>query len=431
MLLASSVGVPLEGRGGPPVKKLHASHEDFGLLVTEEWHSAVKIHNKLRLDKVDDYLGIVATFRHQISNRVLVIGDKLGADVNAVLGFEECSANCDKTYDMIGKTDEQLMASYDEPNGRWSSCFQGCNLGVRNNTNGNNHDVCQDMCETNSPEPFFCKTACNSYATYRAARVPSKHKLAMQAAKKLRAKRAGASDASDASDASSAKKDWTEMAMDEELQTARDEVGRLESELTTCKVEFLKDTAKSTKKQRLSKKHEAPSWLSTWAAGMIYHNLLRVKTAAEYQVTRTQYKLLIRDRVQVQADHLFVPMWHMLAFEKCSSFCDKEHYPDFNKTDITNDEMMGSWDKDVWSSCISGCNMGFRLNPNGTNLNACEDGCSGDGSVTTQAKDPYFVRRAQPSHLPARPKGIPGSRACPPSRFRSARRWVASSTPRL
>ena len=405
-MLLASLGVPLPDKRGP-VKHAISARKEYGLLPTYEWRSGIKLHNKLRLDKVEDYLGVVAQFRHQISNRVLAIGDKLGADVNTVLAFEECSANCDETYDMVGKSDAQMMASYDEPNGRWSSCFQGCNLGARNNTMGNNNDVCTSMCETSSPEAFFCKTACNTYATYLAARMPSKHKRAMQAAKKLRTKRA---DAGDASDESSATQDWTEMAMDEELQSARDEVDKLETELTTCKRDFLKDASAkkgATKKQRLTKK-DTPSWLSTWAAGMIYHNLLRVKTAADYQHTRTQYKLLIRDRIQVQADHMYAPLWHVLAFEKCSTFCDKQHYPDFNKTDVSNDEMMGSWDKDVWSSCVSGCNMGFRLNPNGTNLNACEDGCSGEGEiVTTQAKDPYFVRRAQPSHLPPQGLGRP------------------------
>jgi hypothetical protein len=429
LLLAASLGVPLRDKGHAPVKKLHAARKDFGepALPTDEWRAGIKIHNKLRIDKVDEYLGIVAKFRHQISNRVLAIGDKLGADVNAVLAFEECSSSCDKTYDMVGKNDAQMMASYDEPNGRWSSCFQGCNLGVRNNSLGNSNDVCTDMCATHSSESFFCKTACNSYATYLAARMPSKHKRAMQAAKKLRAKGV---DASDASDASNAKRDWTEMAMDEELQTARDEVDRLEAELTTCKHEFLKDTKKEASKKRLSKK-ETPAWLSTWAAGMIYHNLLRVKTANDYQHTRTQYKMLIRDRIQVQADHNYAPLWHVLAFEKCATYCDRQHYPGFNKTDVTNDEMMGSWDKDVWSSCVSGCNMGFRLNPNGTNVNACEDGCSGDGPVAMQAKDPYFVRHAQPSTPCASANiGSPDSRTHNPP-FRSATRWDASSTRRL
>merc|ERR1719272_1162526 len=60
---------------------------------------------------------------------------------------------------------------------------------------------------------------------------------------------------------------------------------------------------------------------------MIYHNLLRVKTAAEYQHTRTEYKLLIRDRIQVEADKMSAPTWHILAFEKCATHCDNEHYP--------------------------------------------------------------------------------------------------------
>ena len=392
VLGALSLGVPLKGKGHPPVKQLNAKHEKYGLPPTDEWHSAIKTHNKLRLDKVDDYLGIVSKFRHQISNRVLPIGDKLGADVNGVLAFEECAASCDKSYDMVDKTDAQMMASYDEPNGRWSSCFQGCNLGVRNNTHGNNHDACTEMCEDNAPEAFFCKTACTTYATYLAARMPSKHKRAMQAAKKLRARREGVADASDASHA---QQDWTEMAMEEELKTAKDEVTRLEGDLTNCKREFLKDSKTGeVKKQRLSKK-DTPSWLSNWAAGMIYHNLLRVKTAAEYQHTRTEYKLLIRDRIQVEADKLNAPTWHILAFEKCATHCDVTYYPGFNKTagGPPNDELMGGWDTDKWSSCVSGCNMGLRQNPNGTNLDACEGGCSGEGITATQAKDPYFCEK--------------------------------------
>ena len=373
VLGAWSLGVPLKGKGHPPVKQLNAKHEKYGLPPTDEWHSAIKTHNKLRLDKVDDYLGIVSKFRHQISNRVLPIGDKLGADVNGVLAFEECAASCDKSYDMVDKTDAQMMASYDEPNGRWSSCFQGCNLGVRNNTHGNNHDACTEMCEDNAPEAFFCKTACTTYATYLAARMPSKHKRAMQAAKKLRARREGAVDASDASHAA---QDWTEMAMEEELKTAKDEVTRLEGDLTNCKREFLKDSKTGeVKKQRLSKK-DTPSWLSNWAAGMIYHNLLRVKTAAEYQHTRTEYKLLIRDRIQVEADKLNAPTWHILAFEKCATHCDVTYYPDFNKTagGPPNDELMGGWDTDKWSSCVSGCNMGLRT--------GSESGARGNSTVS-------------------------------------------------
>ena len=389
---AWSLGVPLKGKGHPPVKQLNAKHDKYGLPPTDEWHSAIKTHNKLRLDKVDDYLGIVSKFRHQISNRLLPIGDKLGADVNGVLAFEECAASCDKSYNMVDKTDAQMMASYDEPNGRWSSCFQGCNLGVRNNTHGNNHDACTEMCEDNAPEAFFCKTACTTYATYLAARMPSKHKRAMQAAKKLRARREGAADASDASHA---QQDWTEMAMEEELKTAKDEVTRLEGDLTNCKREFLKDAKTGeVKKQRLSKK-DTPSWLSNWAAGMIYHNLLRVKTAAEYQHTRTEYKLLIRDRIQVEADKLNAPTWHLLAFEKCATHCDATYYPGFKKTagGPPNDELMGGWDTDKWSSCVSGCNMGLRQNPNGTKLDACENGCNGEGTAAAQAKDPYFCEK--------------------------------------
>ena len=37
--------------------------------------------------------------------------------------------------------------------------------------------------------------------------------------------------------------------------------------------------------------------------------------------------------------------------------------------------------------------MGLRQNPNGTNLDACEGGCSGEGITATQAKDPYFCEK--------------------------------------
>ena len=55
VLGAWSLGVPLKGKGHPPVKQLNAKHEKYGLPPTDEWHSAIKTHNKLRLDKVDDY----------------------------------------------------------------------------------------------------------------------------------------------------------------------------------------------------------------------------------------------------------------------------------------------------------------------------------------------------------------------------------------
>ena len=168
------------------------------------------------------------------------------------------------------------------------------------------------------------------------------------------------------------------MAMEEELKTAKDEVTRLEGDLTNCKREFLKDSKTGeVKKQRLSKK-DTPSWLSNWAAGMIYHNLLRVKTAAEYQHTRTEYKLLIRDRIQVEADKLNAPTWHILAFEKCATHCDVTYYPGFNKTGMTSKyakiwEVEGAVDASVGAKRVLYEVKGATMERTGMFIN-CEDG---------------------------------------------------------
>ena len=99
--------------------------------------------------------------------------------------------------------------------------FQGCNIGLRNNTDGMATDQCKDLCEGRSSETYFCKLSCGSYTTFLAARTPSKRKMAREAAKKLRIRKSEAADA---------EKDWSEDAMANELQTARDELGRLQSE---------------------------------------------------------------------------------------------------------------------------------------------------------------------------------------------------------
>lgn len=402
LFLAAAVLTAPEGRGRwrknhQPPKEAISARRDFGdpASPTDAWKRGIAIHNKIRLDRMDTYMDVIKQFRHQVTNRVLAIADKVGADVNGVLAFEECAAKCDSTYDMVNKTDTEMLASFDEPNGRWSSCFQGCNIGLRNNTDGMATDQCKDLCEGRSSETYFCKLSCGSYTTFLAARTPSKRKMAREAAKKLRIRKSEAADA---------EKDWSEDAMANELQTARDELGRLQSELTTCKNAFLKDAKASSRKNRKKlKQAENPSWLPQWAAGMIYHNQLRVKTAQEYQKVRTTYKLLIRDRVQVIADHNYAPLWHVLALEKCAEWCDQQYFPDFNKTSATNDDLMSGWDHDVWSSCFSGCNMGFRVNPNGTKQEACEAACIGDEDaelvggaqpgMEKQAKDPYFCQK--------------------------------------
>ena len=162
---------------------------------------------------------------------------------------------------------------------------------------------------------------------------------------------------------------------------------------------------------------------------MIYHNQLRVKTAQEYQKVRTTYKLLIRDRVQVIADHNYAPLWHVLALEKCAEWCDQQYFPDFNKTSATNDDLMSGWDHDVWSSCFSGCNMGFRVNPNGTKQEACEAACIGDEDaelvggarpgMEKQAKDPYFVSCSEQPPCQQPHGERPSFLTQPPSRVRA------------
>ena len=104
---------PQKQRRDAPAHTISAAR-DFGdpAAPTDEWKHGMAIHNKLRSEivmpgdslpskvNIDEYLEIIKLFRHQVTNRVLAIGDKVGADVNAVLAFEECASKCDETYEM-------------------------------------------------------------------------------------------------------------------------------------------------------------------------------------------------------------------------------------------------------------------------------------------------------------------------------------------
>jgi hypothetical protein len=344
------------------------------------------------VNTIDEYKAIRTEYNRRIRDRLQRIAKKLAVGVVQVLAFEECAQTCDLSHDMAGETNEQMHASYSEPHGPWSSCFAGCNLGIRHDKDGKTNNECQAACYGNSVEPYFCQMSCTKWSNILENRVnPQKERVSRLDFQGSKSENEG--DDIEGDWANDSEEDWDEEVdtmmgrRQQKVQYAEDEADHLQQQLQECTNLSSRDPEVPMVKARaLADGGVAPP---LWAEGLTFHHQIRVNTLAEYAHTRTMYKRLITDRVQAFANKFYVPMYQVLAFEQCSEWCDTWKWCKSPPCDVENEadaalisaypEPHGSW-----SSCFSGCNMGFQHDPNGTNVGACQRACEG------QAIETYF-----------------------------------------
>jgi hypothetical protein len=210
----------------------------------------------------------------------------------------------------------------------------------------------------------------------------------------------------------------------QKLQYAVEEADRLKEELQQCKKHTQEDPAAPLMKARA----EAPDLLSgappLWSEGLAFHQKLRVNTLMEYSHTRSQYKKLVQDRVKTYADKFNVKMFQVLAFEECAEWCDTWQFcgdPPCNVRKELDTALLGSYAEPhgSWSSCFSGCNMGFLHDPNGTSIRSCQRACEG------QAIESYFCTTVGCEHWQTSVLDLtPGKK----SRMRASRKRLSSKT---
>jgi hypothetical protein len=130
-----------------------------------EWSDGIILHNKLRVNTMDEYKAIRVQHNIRIRDRVERIAKRLHVGTIHVLAFEECAEWCDNAHGMADKTNQQMQASFQEPHGPWSSCFAGCNYAVRRDKDGSNNEACKQECNGNTVEPYYVRRRKNCSAT--------------------------------------------------------------------------------------------------------------------------------------------------------------------------------------------------------------------------------------------------------------------------
>jgi hypothetical protein len=107
------------------------------------------------------------------------VAASLGVTLQQAIAFENCSSACDRKY-WCGQApcdarnvDETVMQAAFNNKDLWSSCFAGCNLGVRKMPLGNNVKMCKNACYGEAKVPWWCDQACDDYSAKAQAFAPT------------------------------------------------------------------------------------------------------------------------------------------------------------------------------------------------------------------------------------------------------------------
>jgi hypothetical protein len=166
---------------------------------------------------------------------LITVSDSLGVTLQQTIAFENCSLACDRMYfcknppcpaTKISGIELQRVSNFNDKD-LWSSCFAGCNNGVRLMPAGNNPGVCKQACYKEAKVPWWCTQACDDYGAKAQAFAPVGNKGSSFTEKlKLSPPEPLGAEVYDRA------------AMSKKLEEANDHIKRLQEKLGTCEIKL-------------------------------------------------------------------------------------------------------------------------------------------------------------------------------------------------